>query len=300
VTHHLQHGSILGGVVTVPDLQAALADYHDVLGMTILENCNLAKDLAQSWACPNSADQPMAVLQPTSGAQCFIRLIEQPDHPGFKPTTTFGWAAYELTVKDVFGWPERLQGCGFDIVGPPKELEGLPYFIPMQVLGRGREMIYLNEVRENTPSSDLPKARSMVDQIFICILAAPDRAACVAWYEEKLGLDAGDTYSLPYSMINKAFDLPADYMSDLTMVQNDRLTILEIDDYPKEATDRASHDDMLPPGNALVTLAVDSLDAINADWIKPPKVREGDLYQGRRSAATKGPAGELLELIEIS
>ncbi|MEW4467811.1 VOC family protein [Parasphingorhabdus sp. JC815] len=299
MTHNLQHGAILGGVATVPDLDAAVRDYHDVLGMTLVETDVVSDDLAASWASPASAGKRMAVLQPVSGAQCFIRLVEQPDHPDFKPTTTYGWAAYELSVQDVFGWPERLSGSGFDIVGPPKELEGLPFFVPMQVLGTGREMIYLNEVREDMPTTDLPKARSLTDHIFICILATPDRKKTVEWYKDKLNLIETDTFTLSYSMINNAFGKPADFKTDLTMVQSGRLPIFEVDDYPAEATIRPRHEGMLPPGNAMVTLAVDDLDEIVVDWISPPQVREGALYQGRRAATTKGYAGELLELIEI-
>lgn len=299
MTHKLEHGAILGGVSVVPNLQAALKDYHDVLGMNVLEQGPLVDDLAKSWNCPGSAGAPMALLQPASGAECFIRLVQQPDHPDFKPTTTYGWAAYELTVEDVFGWPKRLEGSGFDIIGPPKELEGLPYFVPMQVLGRGREMVYLNEVREHTPSSDLPKAQSLTDHIFIVILATPDRAATVEWYCNRLRLTQADTYTLAYSMINDAFGLPDDNMSDLTMVQNGRLPIVEVDDYPVAATNRPCHPGMLPPGNALVTLAVNDLEALSLDWIMPPIARKDAPYNGRRSASVKGPAGELLELIEI-
>ena len=299
MTHALQHGSILGGVVTVPDLTSALADYRDVLGLTEIDRGELTADLAENWGCPNNKGSATAVLQPESGAECYIRLVEQPDHADFKPTTTFGWAAYELTVKDVFGWPDRLDGSGFDIVGPPKELAGLPYFVPMQVLGTGREMVYLNEVRENTPSSDLPKARSMTDHMFIVILATPDRAESVRWYCDNLSLNQGDTYTLEYSMINTAFDKPAGTVSDLTMVQKNRLPISEVDEYPAEAQQRLRHTGMLPPGNALVTLTVESFDDISVDWIMPPTARDGALYKGRRAGTVHGPAGELLELVEL-
>jgi catechol 2,3-dioxygenase-like lactoylglutathione lyase family enzyme len=299
MTQNLQHGSILGGVAVVPDLEAALRDYRDILGMSVVEQGALPSDLADSWGCPMSAGSAMAILQPVSGADCYIRLVEQPEHPDFKPTTTYGWAAFELTVQDVFGWPDRLKGSGFDIIGPPKELAGLPYFVPMQVLGTGREMVYLNEVRENTPSSDLPMAHSPTDHIFIVILAAPDRVASVNWYRDRLHLSEGDTYTLAYSMINEAFGKSAETMSALTMVQNDRLPIVEVDDYPEEATARGHHQAMLPPGNALVSLAVDNLDTIYVDWITPAKKRDAAPYFGRRSATTIGPAGEWLELIEI-
>ena len=160
----MTHGQILGGTITTPDLNLALTDYRDRLGLRVIEDGTLPADLAASWGCSASTDARFATLQPISGASCYIRLVEQPTPPDFKPTRTFGWAAFEITVQDVYGWPAKLDGSGFDIVGPPKEIEGLPYFVAMQMTGRGREMIYLNEVRQNTPSSDLPKAASPADQ----------------------------------------------------------------------------------------------------------------------------------------
>lgn len=298
MTHHMTHGSILGGVVTTPDLDAALSDYQERLGLTLVERGVLAPDLATSWGCPASGGRPYAMLRPQSGAHCFIRLVEQPDHPKFTPTTTYGWAAYELTVQDVFGWPKRLEGSGFDIIGPPKEIASLPYFIPMQVLGRGREMIYLNEVAMDTPSSDLPKARSQTDHIFIVILAAPDRMASVDWYRRALRLDEGESYTLEYTMINAAFGKPDGTQSVITMVQNERLPIVEVDDYPEEAGRRLHHPGMLPPGNALVTLAVETFEGLDVEFITEPVLRHGDLYMGNMAATVRGPAGELLELVE--
>lgn len=300
MTHHLQHGSILGGVVTVPDINQAISDYRDTLQMRLIEDGVVPADLAKAWGCASITGSRMAVLQPQSGADCHIRLVEQPSHPEFIPTTSYGWAAYELTVQDVFGWPDRLAGSSFDIIGPPKELDILPFFVPMQVLGPGREMVYLNEVRDNTPTSDLPHAKSISDHIFIVILATPDREATVQWYCDNLKLEEADTYTLEYSMINEAFGKPVGTMSKLTMVQNGKLPIVEVDDYPDEAAARPCHEGMLPPGNAMVSLAVDSLDALDLDWCAKPVVRDAAPYSGRRAANVTGPAGELIELIEIS
>lgn len=295
----LTHGNIVGGVVTTPDLNAALSDYRDVLGLDEVENGALDAALAQSWGCPGNAGSRFVTLRPKSSTHCFVRLVEQPLPAAFRPTRTYGWAAYEMSVEDVYGWPARLEGHGFDIVGPPKEIAGLPYFVPMQVTGRGREMIYLNEVRENTPSSDLPKAQSLTDRIFICILATADRPAALDWYRNRIGLDEGGSYTLEYTMINKAFGLADGTQSTITMVQKARLPIIEVDQYPDAATERPREPGFLPPGNALVTLAVDSLDALDLDFIAPPDLRPGPVYAGRRSATVIGSAGELLELVEI-
>lgn len=295
----LTHGRILGGVVATPDLDLALADYHERMGLEIAELATVSADLAESWGCPALKGARMSTLAPQSGTPCHLRLVEQPLPPDFVPTRTYGWAAYEITVQDVFGWPDRLAGTGFDIIGPPREIPGLPYFVAMQMLGRGREMIYLNEVRSNTPTSDLPPAQSPVDRIFIVILATPDRARTMAWYADTLGLEEGGTYTIPYTMISKAFGQPLDTLHSLSMAQKGRMPIVEIDDYPAEATERARPEGMLPPGNALVTLAVDSLDRPGLDFIAPPVVCEGAFYAGRRAATVIGSAGELLELIEL-
>lgn len=299
MSEYLTHGRIAGGVISTPDLDGALADYQGCLGLKLVEQGVLDGELAASWGCPKSAGARFATLQPMSGVPCFLRLVEAPPPADFKPTRTYGWAAYELTVQDVFGWPNRLAGTGFDIVGPPKALEGLPYFIPMQVTGRGREMIYLNEVADNTPTSDLPKARSLTDHIFIVILATPDREASLKWFAEALKLDISSSYTLAYSMINNAFGLDSDYRTTITMVQKDRLPIVEVDDYPAGATVRQGDAHMLPPGNAMITLAVDDLDALDVAFIAPPVARAGAVYGGRRAATVRGVAGELIELLEI-
>jgi len=296
----LSHGAILGGVVSVPDVAIALADYRDRLGLTLVDDGPVGSALAASWGCPGNTASRVATLQPRSGAHCFVRLVEQPVPEPFVPTTTFGWAAYEFTVQDVFAWPARLAGSGFQIVGEPKEIPGLPWFVAMQAHGPGRETVYLNETRSNTPTSDLPFAASPIDRIFIVILAARNRAASVAWYRDKLGLEESETHVIPYSMINLAFALPHQTMTALTMVQNRRMPIVEVDDYPAQASERPRNPGFLPPGNALVSLAVGNLDTCRCDWIAAPAVREGALYAGRRSATTIGAAGELIELIELA
>jgi len=288
----------MGGLSVVPDLASAIAGYQGTLQLDLVHEGPLPADLAASWDCPASANMRHAVLRPKSGAPCWFRLVEQPPVAGFRPTTSFGWGAFELTVKDVFGWPDRLAGSAFTIVGEPKQLPGMDAFVPMQALGPGQEMIYLNQVFGNMAAIDLPMAQSISDHIFIVILAAPDRAAACDWYARSLGLVLGETFELPYEMINSAFGLPNSHISALTMVQAGRMPIVEVDDYPMQARRRPRHIGMLPPGNALVTLAVRDLDSCTVNWICPPVRRFGPLYDGRQAGTCIGAAGELLELVE--
>ena len=295
----IPHGTIMGGLSVVPDLAQALAGYQGTLQLELVHQGSLPADIAASWGCPASAGAAHAVLRPKSGAPCWLRLVEQPPVPAFKPTTSFGWGAFELTVEDVFGWPARLVGSDFTIVGEPKQLPGMDSFVPMQALGPGQEMIYLNQVFGNMDTLDLPKARSLTDHIFIVILATPDRAATCNWYARALDLDLGPVFELPYQMINTAFGLPQDFITALQMVGKGRMPIVEVDDYPPQTSLRPRHAGMLPPGNALVSLAMTNLAACDAAWISPPVRRDGPLYEGRRAGTCIGPAGELLELVEV-
>ncbi|WP_228242459.1 hypothetical protein [Porphyrobacter sp. GA68] len=293
------HGTILGGLSTVPSLELGIRAYRDVLGLCLEEQGLLSSALARSWGCAASAGLPYAALRPQSGEPCWLRLVEQAPHAGFRPTTTFGWAAFELTVEDVWRWPDALPPDLFTVVGQPRTLENMePAFIPMQVLGPGGEMLYLNQVLRDMPGSDLPRARSPVDRIFICVLAARDRESSVRWYIERLGLDRGADFTIPYSMINKAFGLRLDTQTTLTMVSSGRLPVVEVDDYPPAARERARHDGHLPPGNALVTLAVRDLAACAIEWIAPPAYHAGAMYAGRKAGTAVGAAGELVELVE--
>src|SRR3546814_6583130 len=56
------------------------------------------------------------------------------------------------------------------------------------------------EMRISDWSSDVCSS----DLIFICILATPDRAATMHDFTERLKLAEGGTYSVNYTMINKA------------------------------------------------------------------------------------------------
>ncbi|MEE3623496.1 hypothetical protein UCD39_05770 [Nitrospirillum sp. BR 11752] len=241
----------------------------------------------------------MALLAPVSGNGCFLRLVEGAPVPGYRPARSFGWAAFEITVADVFALHARLADSGFTVIGPPKKVAGFNNFIPMQVVGRGGEILYLNQVLEDMSDLDLPLAAAPVDVIFIAVQAASDRAATLAFQRQALGLEEGGTFAIPYGVINNAFGLPADHRSTLTMTKVGRLPVAEIDQYPPDATARPRPAGGLPPGNAIISLGVDRLDRVAAPLLAPAAVHPGPLYAGRLSACVAGPDGEIYELIEM-
>lgn len=292
------------GLIKAATISAAnasrLADlYGEYFDLKVRETGQVAESLAASWGAPAMAGQPYFLLASSSGTPVYIRIVQNPDMPAYVPLRSFGWNAIEICVADVDALHARLQASPFKIIGPPAELEFSSIIYPMQVVGPEGEVLFLNEVRDNLPNFDLPKAGAWVDHVFIMVLAAPDRQKALEFYTQKLGWGEGDSYSLTYKVINQAFGFGTDHKTDLTMTCVDRLVNNEIDQYPDGTTERACVIDSLAPGIAAVTYAVASLDAIKAPFITAPTPREGLMYEGRRTACCVGAAGELIELIEI-
>lgn len=293
------HGRIKCGTVLTPDLSASLADWRDTLGLELVEEGVADPALAASWGAPASGGRRTALLRPTSGAACYIRLVEGEVPASYRPARSFGWAAYEISVADVFGLRARLEGSGLRVIGEPKNVEGFQTFIPMQAVGSAGEIVYLNQVLNPMSDLDLPKAASPVDHVFIAVLAAADIDAAVRFQVEAIGLSEGQTYVIPYGVINGAFGLPSDHRTTIRMTRVDRLPVVEVDGYPAGAVAREAAPGQLPPGNALVTIAVRSLDDVGAPFLAPPAARDGLLYSGRRAACVRAPGGEVIELLEL-
>jgi catechol 2,3-dioxygenase-like lactoylglutathione lyase family enzyme len=293
-------GRIKCGTVACPDLAASLDDYTRVLGLSIIEDAPVDTDLAAAWGAPAMAGRRSVLLRHVDGRPFFLRLVEATPL-AYTPLRSFGWAAFEHTVADCDALFADIKGSAFTVVGEPKLVPGFDNFIPFQVVGRAGEVLYLNQVLKSSMTGlDLPHTDARVDQMFIAILAAPDRAAAVAFHHDALGFDVGDTWSIPYSVINNSFGLAADTITDMTMTKQGRIPASEIDQYPAAAAPRTCVAGELPPGNAMVTFITASLDAVRAPFVAAPVRRDGPLYGGRRTAVVQGAAGELIELIEAA
>lgn len=292
------HGRIKCGTVVTPDFAGSLGDYTGGLALTVADSGAVPAALAAAWGAPASAGKRTALLTPATGAPGYLRLVEGTTVAGYTPLRSHGWAAFELTVRDAHGLHEALPADAFRVIGAPKLVPGFDNFIPFQVVGRGGEVLYLNQVLNSRMAGlDLPAAHATVDHMFIAVLAAPDRAAALAAHVA-LGFEAGETWTIPYSVINDSFGLPADTLTAMTMTQVGRLPATEIDQYPPAATRRPRAPGELPPGNAMVSFIVRTLDGLPSPFVAPPAVHAGPLYAGRRSACVVGAAGELIELIE--
>lgn len=294
------HGRIKCGTISVPDFQGSLADWTTLLGYECVETGKVPIELANGWDAIKTLGARTALLAPPGGGDTgFVRLIEQPAVLAYLPMRTYGWVGYELTVRDVPSLHDRLRGSNIRILTTPERTPDGTGWTPIEATGRAGEVLFFNAVTDTLRDLEFPRAVADVDRIMVAMLAAADRAAAVRFHVDALGFSEGGTFRLPYPIINNAFGLPPETESEATVISVGRMPVCEIDQFPPGTTERKQLLGYLPPGNAVVSFAVRSLAAIRAPLIAPPEALGGPLYAGRRTACTRGAAGELIELIEV-
>ena len=138
--------------LSVSNLDRAIANYCEWLDYSVEEQGEIDAGLAASWGTPGAAGRLFAVLRPASGRDVFLRFIENRIHPEYVPLRTYGWAAIELCVQDVLQANARMERSPFEIIGPPREIDGLPAIYPMQVKGPDGEIVYLTQIRDDLPA----------------------------------------------------------------------------------------------------------------------------------------------------
>jgi catechol 2,3-dioxygenase-like lactoylglutathione lyase family enzyme len=286
------------GTVCVPSMEDALALYEGQFEQRVVLRSTVTASEAVAWHAPAIAGVQSVVLQPPSGVPVYLRLIEQPEHPQYKPGTHYGWAALELSVKSADAMYERLLKAGTPIIAPPKALSFTDKLYPMQARGPGGEAIYLNEVRGDLPSSDLPMAQCWVDQLFIAVMGCRDMAASLDFYHALLSTSTGGQWEMPYSVINAAFELPTTTAHKLATVADKRTVLFEVDQYPVVATARPQLKNGLPQGVAMIGVRLSAPPPANkVHWLLEPVRRDVAPYFGAMVGVVRGPDLELVELI---
>lgn len=284
--------------VTVSDLTRTKGLYSGYFDYAVVEEGSISTDLAKSWQTPKSAGQPYVVMQPSSGAEIYLRFIEQPPVQGFKALRSYGWNAIEICVQDVMAANARMLDSPFEIIGPPNKIPGLDAIHPMQVKGPDEEIVYLTQINDDLPEYNLPRAGSLIDKLFILVMGNSDMDRAAAWMQEKCGLAFGREMVIPYTMIAKAYGTPLDELHRICTLIHDKDVFLELDQYPDEAVPRPRHDGMLAPGCAIGTLFHPSFDSLPGPWLTEPTIRDGEIYKGKRVGVLKDPDGTLIEMVE--
>ena len=284
--------------VTVSDLNRTKSLYSEYFDYAVVEDGVISTELAESWQVPNSAGCAYAVMQPSSGAEIYLRFVEQPPVEGFKALRSYGWNAIEICVQDVMAVNARMLKSPFEIIGPPNKIPGLDAIHPMQVKGPDEEIVYLTQINDDLPEYNLPRAGSLIDKLFILVIGNSDMDRAAAWMQDKCGLSFGREMEIPYTMIAKAYGTPLDELHRICTLIHDKDVFLELDQYPDAAITRPRHEGMLVPGCAIGTLYHPDFDSLPGPWLTAPTVRDGVIYKGKRVGVLQDPDGTLIEMVE--
>ena len=289
-------GPIIAVTMTVSDLAPIEAAYGNYLGYKVVERGQIPKELAGVWGAPLTEGKSYMVMQPESGANCFLRFIAIDAYPDYKPLTTYGWNSTEILVKDVDAVYERLKSSPFEVVGTPRNLSTTDKIKAMQVIGPAKELLYLTTV--TSESFGVGMAQSFIDRPFIVINGGRDIVELITFYRDVLKNKVSEPQPVRMSALNKVRGFDSEAKHPLSTVDIGGPFLIEIDQYPPGTTDRVRRPGDLPPSTAIVAFEVPSLDKVPVPFVSPPVIMQGRPYNGRRVGVIQGPSGELHELIE--
>lgn len=285
--------------VSVANPAATAARYERWLDYRVVEEGRIPEQLAHSWGAPGAAGRAYVVMAPASGANVYLRFVACDPVPEFRPLRTFGWAALELCVVDVLKVNDRLRDSPFEIIGPPREIEGLSAIFPMQVRGPDDEVVFLTQIRNDLPMYDLPRAKSLVDHLFIVVMGCANMTRTGEWFQQQLRLSPGREMEIVYSVLAQAFGSPPEELHRINTLTHERNVFLEIDQYPHAATPRPQIDGQLVPGIASVTLQHPQFAALEGQ-ITAAARHAGVLYGGNPSMCLRTPEGALVEVVGVT
>jgi hypothetical protein len=285
--------------ISAPDLHALEAAYAKYLGYRVRERGRVPAGLAASWGAARVAGRPYLLMSTDGWPDVYIRAVQGPSAPRYEPMTTWGWNAIEIIVEEPDQLRERLRSAPFEVIGEPAFLSGNSSIRAFQVRGAAREVLYLTSERGDRAKSTLPLPNGFVGRPFIMVLAGPDIGALTGFYARTFALASVAPGAYPVSVLQHAQHLGADAKFAMTIARlGQHGNVIEFDEYPALTQPRPRADGELPPGVAMASFSVASLEGLDASFIRPPVSGEGAAYRGKRSATLLGAAGELVELIE--
>lgn len=293
--------SIITVTLLVNQLAAVEGPYRDELGYRPVHRGIVTAEQSSLWAAPDLAGKSFVILQPASGRPVYLRMIEDPAAAMPEAGTTHGWNAIENVVQDPDGLVRELEGSAFEVVGPPKDLWNAPDAPrAMQAIGPAREFLYFTRVIPSGMSIPISPAATPVDRVFIMVVGGPSMTALQDFYGSRLGLNVGAASPWQITVLSRALGLPAETTYPLAVAALPSEFLVELDEYPAEARPRAVRPGSLPPGPAMVTFAVQELDDFRLTWRSAPARIAEFPYSGQEAAVTVGPAGEWIELVEMT
>jgi len=286
------------GVINVDETEAL---YKKWLDYKTVEKGVVEQSLALAWDAKLMAGKPYTLMAPAGNDQSYIRLVETKPQPGYFGLTTSGWNAIEIIVDDVDGLAERFEASPFRHLAGPANLGAKSTIRAFQVAGPSEEVIYFTEETGDRDNSTLPQPSGEVGRPFILILAGSDEEYQdgLSWYRTLFDLPDPISFASPVPVIAQAQRKEPDTFYDINLLRLGEFGYsIEMDNWGEGLSRRPVASGYLPQGNAIASFTVDKLDDEKLSPLGGVLRPAGVAYNGQRVIITKGPFGEILELIE--
>lgn len=284
----------------VPDLDACIPVYRDLLDYRLVDHGCLPDALVAAWDTPNMRGMPYALLQPASGAEVYLRFIQTGSAGGYWPPVTQGWIATEILTSDPDALLEKLRATAFTHIGGPADLYPSPKSArALQMAGPAGELMYFTRILPGGSRFGLHGAKCFVDRPFIMVVGGTSLADIHTFYGDVLGLRIWEQAPFRIGQMSRVLGLPPDtgYPISIARIPG-RSFLLELEELPPYVKGRSVPEGQLPEGLAMVSFAAAPLHALHLDYRATPRSIDLPPYNGRKVAVIEGPAGEWLELIE--
>ena len=273
---------------TSPNLDYVESRYEQYLGYEVRAEGIISEELAKSWGAPNTEGRRYLLLGPESGDRTYLRVIEAPaTETSVKPIHTYGWTTAEIIVRDAYTLSARLKNSPFEEETANRviRLNFTDHITNFRVVGPDGEAMYLSQIDGEVPNLPLNKAESFVDEIIMTVNTSKDPSAAREFYEKLFNVPALAPFGVGERKLN--------------IVPLPEGCLVEIDPPADDTAERPVARGELPPGMAMTTYYMESLDRDDVEFIKAPRIYEEAPYVRRRAATIRGPSGELIELIEF-
>lgn len=274
---------------TSPDLAAVEARYERYLHYELRAEGTVSAELAASWQSPNVAGRRYILLGPASGQSIYMRAVEAPQTPGFVPLKSYGWTTAEIVVQDTYTLSASLKGSPF-VEETPNRVISIDFtddIVNSRVVGPDGDALYLTQFDDVVPNFPFARPHSFVDHILMTIQTSRDPREAQIFYEDLFHLPGVS----PFRTGEEGHNLHVMNLPDGC--------ILELDPPDAATTERPRTRGELPPGMAIATYYMETLDRDDLTYLSAPRAFEEAPYVKRRAATLTGPSGELIELMEI-
>lgn len=286
--------------ITVTNLAQVEEAWTEHFAYEVRERGSVSAAQADYWQAPAAAGLPYVVMT-TENASGAVRFIEDAAVAEYDYMTSHGWNATELLVRDTDQVAAGMTDAHFDVIGQPRALWDAPDAPRvMQAVGPGGELLYLTTNAQAASALGVADSLPLVERPFIMVVGGPSMADFRDFYGAALGLTVDPPTPFRITTISKANQLDLATTYPLALAYLAPGYMIELDELPAAIGPRTIAPGHLPPGVALVSFTVDQFpDGAGAiDWVSTPRMQPDYPSAGRRTALIRGPAGELLELIE--